>query len=103
MRAGEYGGATLSRFPLGATEAYTLPETAQGYDVLLRTRARVAERPLTLLNAFYPAGYDEEGRNGRLEASPVVLGILERAEGPVILGGDLNDAGEGAEIGRRAA
>ncbi len=103
MRAGEYGVATLLRFPLGATEVYTLPETAQGYDVVLRTRARVAERPLTLVNAFYPAGYDEEGRNGRLEASRVVLDILERTEGPLVLGGDLNATDDGAEIKRLAA
>jgi endonuclease/exonuclease/phosphatase family metal-dependent hydrolase len=103
MRVGEYGVATLSRYPLGATEVYTLPETAQGYDVILRTQARVAERSVTLVNAFYPAGYDQEGRSGRLEASRVVLDILEHTEGPVILGGDLNARGEGVEIRRLAA
>ena len=65
MRVGEYGVATLSRFPLGATEVHTLPETAQGYDVILWTEARLAERSLTLVNAFYPAGYDRrEGADG---------------------------------------
>jgi hypothetical protein len=38
-----------------------------------------------LVNAFYPAGYGKEGRNGRLRASRVVLDILERTEGPLIL------------------
>ena len=85
MRVGEYGAATVSRLQLVATQLYTLPETAQGYDVILRTEARVAERSLTLVNAFYPAGYDKEGRNGRLRASRVVLDILERTEGPLIL------------------
>jgi hypothetical protein len=85
MRVGEYGAATMSRLQLGATQLYTLPETAQGYDVILRTEARVAEGSLTLVNAFYPAGYDKEGRNGRLRASRVVLDILERTEGPLIL------------------
>jgi hypothetical protein len=61
MRVGEYGVATMSRLQLGATQLYTLPETAQGYDVILRTEARVAEGSLTLVNAFYPAGYDKEG------------------------------------------
>ena len=103
MRVGEYGVATLSRLPLGATEVYTLPETSQGYDVILRTEARVAERPVTLVNAFYPAGYDEEGRSGRLKASRVVLDMLERTEGPLVLGGDLNAHDDGAEIGRLAA
>ena len=103
MRLGEYGVATLSRYPLGSTEAYALPETAQGYDVILRTQARVAERSVTLVNAFYPAGYDQEGRSGRLEASRVVLDILEHTEEPVVLGGDLNARGEGAEIRRLAA
>ena len=82
---GEYGAATMSRLQLGATQLYTLPETAQGYDVILRTEARVAEGSLTLVNAFYPAGYGKEGRNGRLRASRVVLDILERTEGPLIL------------------
>jgi endonuclease/exonuclease/phosphatase family metal-dependent hydrolase len=103
MRLGEYGVAALSRYPLGATEAYALPETAQGYDVILWTEARVAERSVTLVNAFYPAGYDKEGKIGRLEASRVVLDILEHIEGPVVLGGDLNVRGEGAEIRRLAA
>ena len=103
MRLGEYGVATLSRYPLGATEVYALPETAQGYDVILRTQARVAERSVYLVNAFYQAGYDQEGRSGRLEASRVVLDILEHTEGPVVLGGDLNARGEGAEIRRLAA
>jgi hypothetical protein len=85
MRVGEYGAATMSRLQLGATQLYTLPETAQGYDVILRTEAHVAERVLTLVNAFYPAGYDKEGRNGRMRASRVVLDILERTEGPLIL------------------
>jgi exonuclease III len=85
MRVGEYGVATMSRLQLGATQLYTLPETAQGYDVILRTEARVAERSLTLVNAFYPAGYDKEGRNGQLRASRVMLDILERTEGPLIL------------------
>ena len=85
MRVGEYGAATMSRLQLGATQLYTLPETAQGYDVILRTEARVAERSLTLVNAFYPAGYDKEGRNGQLRASRVMLDILERTEGPLIL------------------
>ena len=85
MRVGEYGVATMSRLQLGATQLYTLPETAQGYDVILRTEARVAEGSLTLVNAFYPAGYGKEGRNGRLRASRVVLDILERTEGPLVL------------------
>jgi hypothetical protein len=85
LRVGEYGAATMSRLKLVATQLYTLPETAQGYDVILRTEARVAERSLTLVNAFYPAGYDKEGKNGRLRASRVVLDILERTEGPLIL------------------
>ena len=42
MRVGEYGAATMSRLQLGATQLYTLPETAQGYDVILRAKARVA-------------------------------------------------------------
>ena len=103
MRVGEYGAATLSRLPLGATQVHALPETAQGYDVILRTEARLAERSVTLVNAFYPAGYDEEGRSGRMEASRVVLGMLERTEGPIILGGDLNATDDGAEIKRLAA
>ena len=103
MRVGEYGVATLSRLPLGATEVYTLPETAQGYDVVLQTGARVAERTFTLVNAFYPAGYDKEGRSGRLEATQVVLGMLERTEGPLVLGGDLNATDDGVEIRRLAA
>jgi endonuclease/exonuclease/phosphatase family metal-dependent hydrolase len=103
MRVGEYGVATLSRFPSGATEVHTLPETAQGYDVILRTEARLAERSLTLVNAFYPAGYDKEGRSGRLEATRVVLGMLERTEGPLVLGGDLNATDDGVEIRRLAA
>src|ERR671917_1875159 len=85
MRVGEYGAATMSRLQLVATQLYTLPETAQGYDVILRTEAHVAQRSLTLVNAFYPAGYDKEGRNGRLRTSRVVLDILERTEGPLIL------------------
>jgi len=64
MRVGEYGVATLSRLPLGATEVYALPETAQGYDVILQTQARIAERSVTLVDALYLAGYDKEGRNG---------------------------------------
>jgi endonuclease/exonuclease/phosphatase family metal-dependent hydrolase len=103
MRVGEYGVATLSRLPLGATQVYALPGTAQGYDVILRTETRVAGRSLTLVNAFYPAGYDEEGRSGRLEANRVVLGMLERTEGPLVLGGDLNATDDGAEIKRLAA
>ncbi len=103
MRVGEYGVATLSRLPLGATEVYTLPETVQGYDVILRTEARVAEGPLTLINAFYPAGYDKEGRSGRLGASRVVLDILERTKGPIILGGDLNATYDRAGIKQLAA
>jgi endonuclease/exonuclease/phosphatase family metal-dependent hydrolase len=103
MRVGEYGVATLSRLPLGATQVYTLPETAQGYDVILRTEARVAERSVTLVNAFYPAGYDKEGRSGRLEATRLVLGMLERTEGPLVLGGDLNATHDGAAIRRLAA
>jgi endonuclease/exonuclease/phosphatase family metal-dependent hydrolase len=103
MRVGEYGVATLSRLPLGATEVYTLPETAQGYDVMLRTEARRAERWLTLVNAFYPAGYDKDGKNGRLGASRVVLNILERTEGPLVLGGDLNATDDEVEIRRLAA
>ncbi len=103
MRVGEYGVATLSRLPLGATEVYTLPETAQGYDVMLRTEARLAERWLTLVNAFHPAGYDKDGKNGRLGASRVVLNILERTEGPLVLGGDLNATDDEVEIRRLAA
>lgn len=103
MRVGEYGVATLSRLPLGATEVYTLPETAQGYDVMLRTEARLAERWLTLVNVFYPAGYDKDGKNGRLGASRVVLNILERTEGPLVLGGDLNATDDEVEIRRLAA
>ncbi len=103
MRVGEYGVATLSRLPLVATEVHTLPETAQGYDVILRTDTQVSGRSVTLLNAFYPAGYDREGRSGRLAASRVVLGILGHTEGPLVLGGDLNAHDEGAEIKRLAA
>ncbi len=103
MRVGEYGVATLSRYPLEETEAYTLPETDQGYDVVLRTDAQVSGRPLTLLNAFYPAGYDQEGRSGRLEASRVVIDLLDRTEGAMILGGDLNAMGESTEISRLVA
>ena len=40
LRVGEYGAATMSRLKLVATQLYTLPETAQGYDVILRTEAR---------------------------------------------------------------
>ena len=100
---GEYGVATLSRFPLGATEVYTLLETAQGYDVILPTEARLAERSLTLANAFYPAGYYKDGKHGRLGASRVVLNILERTEGPLVLGVDLNATDDGVEIRRLAA
>ena len=100
MRVGEYGVATLSRYPLRATEVYTLPETDQGYDVVLRTDTRVSGASVTLVNAFYPAGDDQEGRSGRLEASRVVIDLLERTEGPVILGGDLNAKDDGAEISR---
>jgi len=85
MRVGEYGVATMSCLQLGATQLYTLPKTAQGYNVILRTEARVAESSLALVDAFYPAGYDKEVRNGRLRASRVVLDILERTEGPLIL------------------
>ena len=103
MRVGEYGVITLLRLPLGATEVYTLLETAQGYDVILPTETRLAERSLTLANAFYPAGYDKDGKNGRLGASRVVLNILERTEGPLVLGADLNATDDGVEIRRLAA
>ncbi len=103
MRVGEYGVATLSRYLLRATQAYALPETAQGYDVILRTDTRVSGRSVTLLNAFYPAGYDKEGRGGRMGASRLVLSILDRTEGPLVLGGDLNATEDTAEIARLAA
>jgi endonuclease/exonuclease/phosphatase family metal-dependent hydrolase len=103
MRVGEYGVATLSRYPLKATEVYTLPGTDQGYDVILQTDTRVSGKSVTLVNAFYPAGYDEEGRSGRLGASRLVLDVLERTEGPLVLGGDLNAKDDGAEIKRLAA
>jgi endonuclease/exonuclease/phosphatase family metal-dependent hydrolase len=103
MRVGEYGVATLSRFPLEAMEVHTLPGTPQGYDVILRTVARVPGRSVTLINAFYPAGYDEEGRSGRLEASRTVTDLLDRTEGPVVLGGDLNAGARSPEITRLAA
>ncbi len=103
MRVGEYGVATLSRLPLGATEVYTLPGTEQGYDVILRTDTQVSGSPVALVNAFYPAGYDQEGRSGRLEASRLVIDLLDRTEGAVILGGDLNAMGESTEISRLVA
>jgi endonuclease/exonuclease/phosphatase family metal-dependent hydrolase len=103
MRVGEYGVATLSRFPLEAVEVYTLPGTPQGYDVILRTDARIWGRSVTLINAFYPAGYDEEGRRGRLEASQMVVDLLDHTEGPVVLGGDLNAGGRSPEVARLAA
>ena len=103
MRVGEYGVATLSRFPLEATEVHTLPETPQGYDVILRTVARVPGGSVTLFNAFYPAGYDEDGRSGRLEASRMVVDLLDRTEGPVVLGGDLNAGAQSPEIMQLAA
>ena len=103
MRVGGYGVATLARFPLEAMEVHTLPGTPQGYDVILRTVARVPGRSVTLINAFYPAGYDEEGRSGRLEASRVVVDLVDRTEGPVVLGGDLNAGAQSPEITRLAA
>ena len=103
MRVGEYGVATLSRYPLKATQMYKLPGTDQGYDVILRTGAQVSGGPVTLVNAFYPAGYDQEGSSGRLEASRLVIDLLDRTEGPLILGGDLNATAERAEISRLAA
>ena len=103
MRVGEYGVATLSRFPLEAMEVHTLPGTPQGYDVILRTVARVPGRSVTLINAFYPAGYDEEGRSGRLEASRMVVDLLDRTTGSVVLGGDLNAGAQSPEITRLAA
>lgn len=103
MRVGEYGVATLSRYPLGATEVYTLPGTAQSYDVILRTNVQVSDRSVALVNAFYPAGYDGEGRSGRLAASQIVIDLLDRTEGPLVLGGDLNATDNGAEIKRLAA
>ena len=103
MRVGEYGVAILSRFPLEAMEVYTLPGTVQGYDVILRTDAQMAGRSGTLINAFYPAGYDDAGRRGRLEASRIVVDLLDRTEGPVVLGGDLNATSQRAEISRLAA
>jgi endonuclease/exonuclease/phosphatase family metal-dependent hydrolase len=103
MRVGEYGVATLSRFPLEAMEVHTPPGTPQGYDVILRTVARVPGRSVTLINAFYPAGYDEVGRSGRLEASRTVADLLDRTEGSVVLGGDLNAGARSPEITRLAA
>ena len=102
MRVGEYGVTTLSRFPLEAMEVYTLPGTPQGYDVILRTNAQNAGRSITLINAFYPAGYEEERRRGRLEATQMVVELLDRTEGPVVLGGDLNAASQRPEIARLA-
>jgi len=103
MRVGEYGVATLSRFPLEETEVNTLPGTPQGYDVILQTVVLVQGRSVTLFNAFYPAGYDEEGRSGRLEISRMVIGLLDRTEGPVILGGDLNAGAQSPEVTRLGA
>ncbi len=103
MRVGEYGVATLSRFPLEAMKVHTLPGTPQGYDVILRTVARVPGRFVTLINAFYPAGYDEEGRSGRLEASRLLVDLVDRTEGPVVLGGDLNAGAQSPETTRLTA
>ncbi len=82
---------------------YTLPGTDQGYDVILQTDTRVSGKSVTLVNAFYPAGYDEEGRSGRLEASRIVADLLDRTEGPGILGGDLNAGAQSPEITRLTA
>ena len=103
MRVGEYGVATLSRFPIEAMEVHKLPGTPQGYDVILRTVASAPGGSVTLINAFYPAGYDEEGRSGRLEASRIVVDLLDRTTGSVVLGGDLNAGAQSPEITRLAA
>lgn len=89
-RKGGYGVAILSRSPLGPAEEREFPETEAPYDVVLKTAVRLRGKPVALIDAFYAAGYDEEGRRARLRASEVVVDLLDEAEGPVVLGGDLN-------------
>jgi endonuclease/exonuclease/phosphatase family metal-dependent hydrolase len=94
MAQGEYGVAILSRSPLGPAEVRKLTTTKPSYDVILKTTTRVGGEPVSLIDAFYQAGYDEEGRRGRLEATRIVLDLVSRAREPLIVGGDLNATSE---------
>jgi endonuclease/exonuclease/phosphatase family metal-dependent hydrolase len=94
MAQGEYGVAILSRSPLGSSEVRKLTKTKPSYDVILKTTTVAGGERVGLINAFYQAGYDEEGRRGRLEATRIVLDLVDRIRVPLIIGGDLNATSE---------
>ena len=90
MRSGEYGVAVLSRVPLRLAEVRKLTGTEPGYDVILKTTGNLRGKPVDLITTIYQAGYDQEGKRGRLAGTKAVLDMVDRTEKPVIFGGDLN-------------
>jgi endonuclease/exonuclease/phosphatase family metal-dependent hydrolase len=94
MKSGEFGVAILSKFPLRRAEVRKLTGTEPGYDVILKTTSKVRGKPVDLITSIYQAGYDQEGKRGRLAATKAVLDMVDRAQKPVVFGGDLNASSE---------
>ncbi len=84
--AGSYGHILLSRFPLDGTEIIELPKLGVEPRKLIHTRLRIEDQPVDVFAAHL--GFRRREQAAQIGA---VAERMNRAPGPVILLGDLNE------------